>query len=323
MLAETVAIKASTGRILCTTIFRPGGKKLLSKGHLISDDDVRMLEVEGMNQVWVTQLEEGEIGEDDAVLTVAQEMACGCMEIRLAAGGRANLFATENCSLLVDGDLLKQINCAASIVIATVTNFSYAAKGQRVATIKSSPFAVAGAQLEALVSILRERGAILQARPVGNPNVGVLYTDPVHGDRARQLFENIVRQRLERVGITPSFALGVVEDVPSVVKGLNHLIMSKPTVILVASTTAPAGPEDVIGRAMASVGCHMERFLAPVEPGNLLLLGYKDEIPIISAPGCYRSAKPNVVDLILPPLLARYRVSGWEVACLGHGGLLA
>ena len=57
MLAETVAIKASTGRILCTTIFRPGGKKLLSKGHLISDDDVRMLEVEGMNQVWVTQLE--------------------------------------------------------------------------------------------------------------------------------------------------------------------------------------------------------------------------------------------------------------------------
>jgi len=31
---------------------------------------------------------------------------------------------------------------------------------------------------------------------------------------------------------------------------------------------------------------------------------------------------PNVVDLVLPPMLARYRVSGWEVACLGHGGLL-
>jgi hypothetical protein len=30
-----------------------------------------------------------------------------------------------------------------------------------------------------------------------------------------------------------------------------------------------------------------------------------------------------VVDLILPPLLARYRVNGWEIACLGHGGLLS
>ena len=31
----------------------------------------------------------------------------------------------------------------------------------------------------------------------------------------------------------------------------------------------------------------------------------------------------HVVDLVLPPLLARYRVTGWEIACLGHGGLLA
>jgi molybdenum cofactor cytidylyltransferase len=91
---------------------------------------------------------------------------------------------------------------------------------------------------------------------------------------------------------------------------------------MVASTTAPAGPEDVIGRAMMNIGGHLERFLAPVEPGNLLILAYKDDVPFVSAPGCFRSAKPNVVDLILPPLLARYRISSWEVACLGHGGLL-
>jgi molybdenum cofactor cytidylyltransferase len=105
-------------------------------------------------------------------------------------------------------------------------------------------------------------------------------------------------------------------------RGLQHLLRSKPSVILVASTTAPAGPEDVVGRAMDKVGGQLERFLAPVEPGNLLLMGYKDDVPVVSAPGCFRSAKPNVVDLVLPPLLARYRVSGWEVACLGHGGLL-
>ena len=93
--------------------------------------------------------------------------------------------------------------------------------------------------------------------------------------------------------------------------------------LLIASTTAPAGPEDTIGQAMAQVGCHLERFLAPVEPGNLMLLSYKEDIPVLSAPGCFRSAKPNVVDLVLPPMLARYRVSGWEIANLGHGGLLA
>ncbi len=323
MRAQTVDVKNSMGRILCCTIFRPGGKKLLAKGHVLSEEDIRLLETEGMGQVWVTELEEGEVGEDQAVMAVASEMGCGSLEIRLAAGGRANLVATEDCCVLVDDELLKQINCTSSIVIATFANFAFAKAGQRIATVKSAPFAVAQAQLEAVLMILRERGPILQARPIRTPAIGVLYTDPLSGERARQLFENIMRQRLDRFGATANYVLATVEDEATVARALQHLLRPKPTSILVASTTAPAGPEDVVGRAIAHIGSHMERFLAPVEPGNLLLLAYKDDVPIVSAPGCFRSAKPNVVDLILPPMLARYRVSGWEVACLGHGGLLA
>ncbi len=322
MKAQTVDVKVSGGRILCCTVFRPGGKKLLAKGHVISEDDVRILESEGMDKVWVTELEDGEVSEDDAVSAVASDMGCGCYEIHPAAGGRANLLATENCCVLVDDELLRQINCTASVVISTALNFSFALAGQRIATVKSAPFAVAKDQLEAISSILRERGPIIQARPVRSPSIGVLYSDPANGERARQLFENITKQRLERFGLSPSFALACVEDEGSVSRALQHLLRSKPALVLVASTTAPAGPEDVIGHAMTRVGGQIERFLAPVEPGNLLLLAYKDDVPIISAPGCFRSAKPNVVDLILPPLLARYRITSWEVGCLGHGGLL-
>lgn len=322
MKAQTVDVKDSTGRILCCTIFRPGGRKLLAKGHVLSEEDVRLLETEGLIQVWVTELEEGEVGEDEAVCQAAAEMGCGCLEIRLAAGGRANLFATEDCCVLVDEELLKQLNCISSIVIATSVNFTFARAGQRIATVKSTPFAVAKSQLDAAINILRERGPILQARPIRTPSVAVLSSDPLQGDRARHLFESIMRQRLERFAVTPSFVLSTTEEENAVARSLQHLLRAKPTVALVASTTAPAGPDDVIGRAMTRIGCHLERYLAPVEPGNLFMLGYKEEVPIVSAPGCFRSAKANVVDLVLPPMLARYRISGWEVACLGHGGLL-
>ena len=322
MRAQTVDVKGSTGRILCCTIFRPGGKKLLAKGHTLNDDDVRILETEGMQEVWVTQLEEGEIGEDEAVLEIATRIGCGSLELRPAAGGRANLFATEDCCLLVDDELLKQINCTASVVIATGTNFSFVPAGQRVATIKSTPFAVSSCEVEAVRNILTERGPILQARPVQDPQVAVLYTDPVQGDRARQLFDNIMRQRLESMGAQQNYVLSALEEENAICRALHHLLRATPTVILIASTTAPQGPEDVVGRAMLRLGAHIERFLAPVEPGSLMLLGYKDETPIISAPGCYRSAKRNVLDIVLPPLLARYHMSGWEIASLGHGGLL-
>jgi len=323
MRALTVHVKESMGRILSSTIFRPGGKKLLAKGHVINDDDVWLLETEGLEQVCVTELEEGEIGEDDAVMAVAKELGCGAIQIRLASGGRANLNAIEPSCVLVDDDLLKQINATASVAIATALNFSYARAGQRIATVKSAPFAVAKSHLDAVTSILTERGPILQARPIRDPVVGVLYTDPISGDRARQLFDNIMRQRLERLDVTSSIVLTALEDEEYIARSLRQLLRAEPTVILVASTTSPAGPEDVVGRAMVQAGCQIERFLAPVEPGNLLLLGYKDDVPVVSVPGCLRSPRPNVVDLVLPPMLARYRVTGWEIAGLGHGGLLA
>ena len=108
MKAQTVDVRESMGRILCCTIFRPGGKKLLAKGHILSEEDVRLLANEGMEHVWVTELEAGEVAEDNAVMMVAGELGCGSVEIRLAAGGRANLMATEDCCVLVDDELLKQ-----------------------------------------------------------------------------------------------------------------------------------------------------------------------------------------------------------------------
>lgn len=322
MKAQTIDVQQSTGRILSSAIFRPGGKKLLAKGHILREEDIRILQSEGLGQIWVAELDEDEVAEDEAVCGVAGEMACGCYEIQLAAGGRANLLATENCCVLLDEELLRQVNCTSSLVIASTLNFTFANAGQRIASIKSAPFAVAKSDFEGTLNMLRERGPIMQARPVRNASVAVLYCDPTNGDRARTLFESIVRQKLERFGIRSHMSVSVLENDEHVSRGIQQLLRSKPAAVLIASTTAPAGPGDVVGRAMAKISCQIERFLVPVEPGNLLLMGYKDDVPVMSAPGCFRSLKQNVVDLLLPPMLARYRVSTWELACLGHGGLL-
>lgn len=322
MRAQTIDIQASAGRVLSSAIFRPGGKKLMAKGHILREEDVRILQLEGMERIWVTELDEDEVSEDEAVCAVAGEMACGAYEIQLAPGGRANLVATGNCCVLVDDELLRQVNCTSGVVIATTMNFSFALTGQRIATIKSAPFAVPKSDFDGLIGMLIDRGPIMQARPVSGATASVLYCDPVNGERARSLFEPVIRQKLERFGIRGHNGLATLENEEHVSRGLQQLLHARPSVILVASTTAPAGPGDVVGQAMNRIGCPIERFLAPVEPGNLLLMGYKDDIPVMSAPGCFRSLKPNVIDLMLPPLLARYRVSTWEVSCLGHGGLL-
>ncbi len=322
MKSRVLAVHESIGRVLSTPIFRLSGKKLLAKGHILSEEDASLLKAEGLDQVWVTELDEDEVSEDEAVLTASATMASGSLEIRLAAGGRANLVAAENVCAVIDDELLRRVNSTSSMVVATVANFSYATAGQRIAVVKSAPFAVGRDQLQEVVDLLNQTGPIIRLRPIRSPRVALLYTDPLQSDRARVLFENVMRQRLARYDLESSIALCSLEDEPKVANALSYLLKSNPDVVIIASTTSPANPDDVVGRAVRRVGCTIERFLAPVEPGNLLLLSYRDEIPVISAPGCYRSPKPNVLDLLLPPLLSGYRVSGWELAAFGSGGLL-
>jgi molybdenum cofactor cytidylyltransferase len=107
-----------------------------------------MPKIEEMYDVWVTELEEDEISEDEAVMKVAREIGCGSIDIRPAAGGRANIFTAEKCCVLVVDNLLRQINYAASIASATSPNFSHASSGQRVARVKSTPCAVEMSQME-------------------------------------------------------------------------------------------------------------------------------------------------------------------------------
>ena len=131
------------------------------------------------------------------------------------------------------------MNCPSSVVIATVPNFRYVRTGERVATVKSAPFAVSQAQLEALLSMLNDGGPILQARPIREPNVAVLYTDPVAGDRARTLFESVVRNRLERFGTSVRYALSCLEEEEQVTRSLTHLLRTRPGSLLLPQRLLP------------------------------------------------------------------------------------
>lgn len=322
MRTQVVEIDRASGKLLSSPVYHPSGRKLLAKGRQISAEDIRLLSSAGHERVAVAILDDSEIPEEEAAMQLAAQAAHGALAPRLGPAGRVNLCAVESCCLAVEEHGLRALNQTGAVSVATLPHFSYAVAGQRVGTIKTAPFAVPRHQLHDALRLVRERGPVLQAHPIRHPVVAVLYCDALKGERARSLYEVIMRTRLERVGTHAAFVLSTLEQEESVARNLEHLLRARPTIVIVASTTAPAGPKDVVGRAMERVGCRIESFLAPVEPGNLLLLAYIGDVPVVSAPGCYRSPRLNVLDLVLPPLLARHRLTARDISAFGHGGLL-
>src|SRR5260370_16720419 len=98
-----------------------------------------------------------------------------------------------------------------------------------------------------------------------------------------------MRQRLERFSVAANFVLSCAEEESAVSRALQHLIRSKPSVILVASTTAPAGPEDVVGGGMVGPGGQLGASLPPREPPHFFLPAFQQTIPIFSPPAFLRS----------------------------------
>ncbi len=92
--------------------------------------------------------------------------------------------------------------------------------------------------------------------------------------------------------------------------------------LVIVGQTSIMDMDDLTLRALRSVGVTDLLHGAPVDPGNLLAVGAFANKSVLCAPGCARSLKRNVVDLILPRLLSGERLDRAQIAQLAPGGLL-
>jgi molybdenum cofactor cytidylyltransferase len=118
----------------------------------------------------------------------------------------------------------------------------------------------------------------------------------------------------------------VPPDEPAVAAAISGLSAAGVDLLIIAGETSIMDRDDVTPQGIRMAGGRIEHYGAPVEPGNLLLLGYLDRpsgtIPVLGAPGCVRSRDTNIVDLLLPRLLAGEVITRQDIVALGHGGLL-
>src|SRR5262249_17327420 len=113
---------------------------------------------------------------------------------------------------------------------------------------------------------------------------------------------------------------------PRIAATIAELRQAGAQMLIVAGETSIMDRDDVTPQGIRLAGGRIEHYGAPGEPGNLLLLGYLDDpagaVPVLGAPGCVRSRDTNIVDLLLPRLLAGEQITRLDIITLGHGGLL-
>jgi len=321
-----VALSEAKGKILGHNIAGANGQRLFRKGKPLTDEDLENLRALGRITVYVAEIESDDVDENKAARRVAEAICGAGLHISGGSSGRVNLLADEMGILRIDVDRLVQLNEFDGITLATMLNHSPVHSRQIVATVKIIPYAVPESIVSAAEAIASGSRPIVRVDALPALSVGMILSGStsIH----QRLISDFapLRDRIEKLGSSVDrvdfVALDDESDEAALADMLKAQLSAGIKLILLAGETAIMDAHDIIPHAVVRAGGMIESVGAPVDPGNLLMLAYLNDVPVVGAPGCARSRKTNIVDWILPRLLVGDPLTRRDIVELGHGGLL-
>lgn len=320
MFSFSIPIGTAVGSKLARAVYRSDGSRVFARGRRLTPEEVGALEREKFASVEVLALDSDEVDEETIVEALTRRLGDSLEAIPLP-GAQVEFVAHSYGVFGLDAQRLAWLNGSGVAVLATVPHFAPVKYQQRAMLLRSRPFGCRRKDLEAVAAVLDDSPPIGRVIPFHKRPLGCLFVDPVSPDRAKRQFEpgTLHWSKFFDVPCRTKLCLDTEDDLNL---GIQNLLAKSCEVILVASTVTPILPEDPIGRAIRSLGGTIETFLAPVDPGSLLMLGRIQDTVLVCAPSCLRSAARSVLDLILPPIFARCNILDF-VRQLGAGGLLS
>ncbi len=321
-----VPLDQAEGKILGHNIAALDGRRLLRKGKPLTRDDLVALRSIGRAFVYVATLEADDLDEDAAARRMAEAVMGSGLRLSGPASGRVNLLATALGVLRVDVDRLARINHCDGVTLATLASHTAVHARQIAATVKIIPFAVPEALIREVEKIAVVGSPVLKVEELASQPVSLILTgSPSMRDKLTLDFAPLGERVMALGSHLTRTAYVSLEDESGEVMLAEELARQRAggaRLIMLAGETAIMDRHDIVPRAVERAGGCVESVGAPVDPGNLLMIAYLDDVPVLGAPGCARSRKINVIDWVLPRLLAGDRLTRPDIVSLGHGGLL-
>ena len=354
--SKTVPVSEAVGMVLPHDIteIRPGEFKgrAFKKGHVVRAEDVEHLKRLGKEQLFILEIKEDEMHENDAAAAIAAALAGeGIAMAGEPNEGKINLIAERDGLLHINRNALLDFNMLGEVMCATIHSNSVVKKGQLVAGTRAIPLVVRKSIVDQAVNIAERVHGVLNIKELRKPKAGIVITgNEVYHGRIKDAFEPVIRKKIKGVDGDIIGVRFAPDDVQTIKDRIRELIDAGADLIITSGGMS-VDPDDVTRFAIRNLGVEEMHYGSPVLPGSMFLVAYVDRVrsqgsrvksektaeplisdseltphtpdlvPILGIPACGMYADITVFDLVLPRILAGERIGRKELAELGHGGL--
>jgi molybdenum cofactor synthesis domain-containing protein len=324
-MKKEVRVEDAIGMRLAHDLTRivPGEFKgrLFQKGHVIREEDIPALLNIGKEHIYILDLADGELHENDAALRMAEVLGGEQMTYDDPHEGKVVLKSAIQGLLKVDVEQLLRINSIDEIAVVSKKTDTVLEPGDKIAGLRAIPLTIAEEKVAAVEAIAREQ-AVFTVKPFRSLKVGIVTTgSEVLKGRIEDKFGPTVREKMARFGSEVLGQLIVGDDVQDIVNAIIEW-QERGAELVICTGGMSVDPDDRTPGAIKRAATEVVSYGMPVLPGSMMMLAYRDGMPIFGLPGCVIFDEFTSFDILLPRVLAGEKVTRAEVAALGHGGLL-
>lgn len=320
-----VGVEKAVGMVLAHDITRiiPGKFKGVGfkKGHIVKKQDIPELLKLGKRSLYVLNLTEKQVHEDDAALRIAEAVSGRDLRWTKPSEGKSNMVSRSDGLLKINTIGLLKINKIGNIIISTLNNNFPINKNQTVAATRIIPLIIARKKIERLETLAEKYHPIIQVLPYKRFKVGAVVT-------GSELYQGLVKDEFDKYVGAKVSSFGsriikkiVVPDEPQRITAAVEKLKDIGCDLILTTGGLSVDPDDVTKRGVQKTGAKIIVYGTPILPGAMFLYAQLADIPVLGLPACVFYHATTVFDLILPRVLAGDEIKKDDIAAMGHGGL--
>ena len=320
---KKIKVQDAVGMELCHDIteMNDGFKGVaFQRGHIIREEDIdHMLRI-GKQHIFVWEENAGEIHEDDCARRMAAMAPVEGAHYTEPAEGKVLLFADQRGMFRVNTQLLKKIDSIGDITICTLPDHYPVEVGARLASMRIVPLVTKEEQIIEAERLCAKE-PLLRLLPYQHKKIGVIITgSEVYHGRIKDKFEPVVRAKMKQY---PSEIVGITicDDDLDMIVGAAKQHLENGADFLIFTGGMSVDPDDLTPTAIRQLGAEIITHGVPSQPGNMTLVAYLGDVPILGVPGAAIKLPTTIFDVLLPQVFAGEKITREELINLADGGL--
>ncbi len=324
-MKKKIKVEDAVGTVLAhdmTRITRGEFKGVaFKKGHVVKEQDIPNLLKIGKQTLYVLDLGEDQLHEDDAAKRIATAISAPDLEFTEPREGKINIVTQQPGLLKINVDGLFEVNRMDKIIVATLKDNFPCKKGEIIAGTRIIPLTIETERIVALEELTQKFDTILSVKPYRSLKVGAVVTgSEVYKGLITDDFGPSIGKKIIDAGCTLEKKITVPDNETKICEAVLEL-KNLGCDMIVTTGGLSVDPDDVTRMGVLKSGAKETFYGSPVLPGAMLMVSKLDKVDVVSLPACVFYYGKTVFDLIFPRVLAGECITKDDIARMGHGGL--